>query len=460
MSISRRAFLERGAAFSVGFAALDTLFATRRSVAAGTIDDAVGYGDLMPDPAGLLDLPKGFGYTAFSRAGEEMSDGLFVPGAHDGMAAFPGPDGRVILVRNHELEPQWVDRSAFGAKLDRLPRIDRAKLYDYGAGTKPALGGTTTVVYDPKTKRLEKHFLSLAGTERNCAGGPTPWGTWLSCEETVMRKKDGRGVDHGFVFEVTPSTTPGAVDPVPLTAMGRFRHEAVAVDPLSGCVYLTEDMADGVLYRFIPKSPGRLRNGGRLQALIVRDKLSLDTKNWATRAAVRVHEPMAVGWIDLENVLAPEDDLRFQAAGIGAAVFARCEGMWYGGGSVYFAATTGGEKKLGQIWKYTPSPDEGKDAEEKRPATLELWVEPNDGTMCNNADNLTVSRGGELVVCEDGEIANGLFGVSRDGKPYRLAMNRASGSELAGATFSPDGKVLFVNVQNPGTTFAVHGPWR
>jgi uncharacterized protein len=245
---------------------------------------------------------------------------------------------------------------------------------------------------------------------------------------------------------------------VALAAMGRFRHEAVAIDPRTDCVYLTEDLADGVLYRFIPSKPGRLREGGRLQALVVIDTPTLDTKNW-DQPRVKVGEKRRVRWVDVSNVAAPDDDLRLQAAAKGAALFARSEGMWYGHDSIYFAATTGGKAQLGQIWKYTPSPDEGHPEESRRPATLQLIIEPNDSTVCNNADNLTVAPWGDLIVCEDGPTLNGLFGVTPQGVPYRLAYHRASDAEMAGATFSPDGSVLFVNIQTPGVTLAIHGPW-
>src|SRR5690606_30111988 len=102
-----------------------------------------------------------FRATIFSRTGEEMADGLLVPGMHDGMAAFPGPNGRTLLVRNHELESHQVEWSPFGADHGRLDRIARSKVYDLGHGVAPNLGGTTTLVFDTRTQQLEAHFLSL-----------------------------------------------------------------------------------------------------------------------------------------------------------------------------------------------------------------------------------------------------------------------------------------------------------
>jgi uncharacterized protein len=458
MTHTRRWFLRRSAAASLGFAGLASVFAHRRAFA-GEAEPDPGFGPLVPDPGGLLDLPAGFSYVAMSRRGEEMDDGLLVPGQHDGMAAFPGPDGAVLLVRNHEMGPTWEDGSPFGRRRERLERLDPALVYDRGYGKTPSLGGTTTVVYDPASRRLVRHFLSLAGTELNCAGGPTPWGTWITCEETVNKKDSLRERDHGYVFEVTPSATPGLVVPRPLGALGRFRHEAIAVHPESGCVYLTEDVPDGVFYRFIPTEPGVLAKGGRLQAMVVIDSPTLDTKNWE-KPLFKVGQRRRTKWVDLFNVSAPDDDLRLQAASKGAALFARCEGIWMGRGEMFFAATTGGVKRLGQVWKYTPSPAEAREGEDRQPGTLELLLEPNDSTVCNNADNLTVAPFGDLVVCEDGEKVNGLFGVTPAGKTYRIAVNRSNSSELAGAAFSPDGTVLFVNIQNPGVTLAIHGPWR
>jgi hypothetical protein len=464
MSHSRRHFLQRGAAFSLGVAGLGALFRSGRVQAALVPSPDVGFGDLLPDPQKLLDLPAGFSYVVLSRQGETMDDGLLVPGKHDGMAAFPGPPGKTILVRNHEIERDWFKHGAFGLTNERLASIPKDRFYDFGEGKTPGLGGTTTLLVDTASRKVEKHFLSLAGTSNHCAGGPTPWGSWLTCEEITLTKGGGVEKDHGFVFEV-PATASAPVDPVPLSAMGRFRHEAVAIDPASGCVYQTEDLADGVLYRFIPKVPGKLIAGGRLQALVARDRHQLDAKNWKEPVGVRVGEVLPVKWIELANVLAPDDDLRHQAASRGAVRFARCEGMWHGRGAVFFAATTGGVRQLGQIWKYTPSPAEGTPAEDKHPASLELLIEPNDSAVCRNADNVTVAPWGDLICCED-DVAesksktNRLFGVTPDGKPYLFAANRLNSSEFAGATFSPDGSTLFVNIQNPGMTLAIQGPWR
>lgn len=461
MSVSRRAFLARAGAFTAGFAGLG------RVLRAGSIpgllrEGEAGYGPLVPDPAQIMDLPAGFGYRVFSRTGEEMDDGLVVPSMHDGMAAFPGPEGKTILVRNHEIEPGFpAQTGAFGKAGERLGKVPREKFYDYGGGA-PCLGGTTTILYDTRAGKVEKQFLSLAGTTRNCAGGPTPWGSWLTCEEYVIRPPGTEKV-HGFVFEVPASVERmEPATPVPLTAMGRFIHEAVAVDPGSGCVYLTEDILDGLIYRFVPKVRGRLVEGGKLQALAVKGRPMLDTRNW-DGLRVRVGEKLRVEWVDLEDVLSPLDDLRYRGFLAGAARFARGEGMWQGREAVYWCATNGGPALKGQIWRYTPGPREGREGEE--PGTLELFVESRSGTALENCDNLTVAPWGDLIVCEDevepyGDGRDFLVGVTPEGKLYRLARNAMNTAEMAGATFSPDGSTLFVNIQTPGLTLAITGPWK
>ncbi|HEX2101092.1 MAG TPA: alkaline phosphatase PhoX, partial [Candidatus Synoicihabitans sp.] len=310
---TRRDFLRTAALYGTAFAGLRML--TRHGLfAANTPSAAVGFGPLMDDPDDILRLPAGFSYVKFSAMGEEMVDGLLVPGSHDGMAAFMGPGGRTLLVRNHELESSARERGPYGLTYERFNRVDPTKIYDRGGGVQPSLGGTTTLVFDTRTQRLESHFLSLVGTERNCAGGPTPWGTWVTCEEINAEPEAHAEQLHGYNFEVAPSVTPGLVDPVPLKAMGRFRHEAVAIDPRSGCVYETEDLADGLLYRFIPDKPGRLAAGGRLQALKLRDRAGGDTRNWSGTPPFPLGEPVPVEWIDLDEIDSPQNDLRHRGA--------------------------------------------------------------------------------------------------------------------------------------------------
>lgn len=430
-------------------------FLVLRQVLAGNgVESAPRFGPLRPDPNRLLDLPEGFSYRIISRAGDTMQDGLRVPAAHDGMAAFDGGYGRVVLICNHELEAGNDELGAFAAG-GRLAAP--GSCFDAGRGT-PCPGGTTTLIYDPATGRVERQFLSLAGTEVNCAGGPTPWGSWLSCEETVSRADDRREQDHGWVFEI-PSAARTPVNPVPLKAMGRFSHEAVAVDPATGVLYLTEDRPDSLFYRFLPTRPGRLDAGGRLQALALPDLAGADTRNWQNATQfLSPGQEFATRWIDLENVESPGDDLRGRGHAAGAALFARGEGVCWGGDAIYFACTSGGRIGAGQVFRYRPSPAPEQTGS-RDAGTLQLFVESTDRRQLENCDNVVMAPWGDLLACEDAEAPCALVGITPAGGLYRLAENTWSESELAGACFSPDGRTLFVNLQIPGLTLAISGPF-
>ena len=442
--INRRQFLK-----SLTVAAATPAYADDRQ------DEAVGFGRLSADPGQILDLPKGFEYQVIATRGDEMDDGLLVPGAADGMAAFEGQDGRVNLICNHEMHPAWARFGPFGPDLERLGNIDRRKIYDPGGGRTPGIGGTTTIVYDPAARRVDRHFLSLAGTEVNCAGGPTPWGSWLSCEESFTDPGTGfemarvvrRERRHGYVFEV-PAAATGPVDPVPLKAMGRFEHEAAAVDPATGAVYLSEDRHRSLWYRFLPDVPGKLAEGGRLQALAVRDRPGFDTRNWGAADSLRPGEWLDADWLDLGDGDVDTNDLRFRGREAGAAIFARGEGLCYAGGDIVLTATIGGPERLGQVFVYRPGSDE-----------FGLLAESSADSLLRHADNITMSPWGDLIVCEDTASHCGLVGIRADGQQYRLADNAYSSSELAGVCFSPDGSTLFVNIQLRGLTLAINGPW-
>ncbi len=443
--IDRRKFL---AATSAGFAALAVSACSRKEAASpgpGTLvsgaasGTAAGYGALASDPVGLLDLPAGFSYRLLSSRGDTMSDGGRVPDAADGMGCIALPGGKLALVRNHELTPGADSGGAAGLAFDRSP-----------SGT-ILPGGTTTIVLDAATLAVERQFRSLSGTIRNCAGGVTPWGSWLTCEEDVTRAgSNSARRDHGWVFEV-PAAANGPVDPLPHKAMGRFKHEAAAVDPASGHVYMTEDMADGLLYRFVPAMPGQLAAGGRLQALAVAGLT--DSRNW-DGVNIAVGQSLDVLWIDLDQPESPGDDLRKRGLTLGAMRFARGEGIHTGTGELYFTCTSGGALEAGQIFRLTP----GTGGSGGR---LQLFFEATDKSVYNYGDNLTVAPDGQLIVCEDQgglSVDNHLRGISRDGRAYPFARLRIQ-TELAGACFSPDGKVLFVNVYSPTRTLAITGPW-
>lgn len=418
------------------------------------------FGPLQADPRGILDLPAGFSYRVIARSGGAMSDGLLVPGMPDGMAAFGAPDGRIRLVCNHELDPKRAAAygSPFGPARARFGSIARDRVYDPG-GSEPSAGGTTTLIYDPRAGRVERQWLSLAGTERNCAGGATPWNSWLSCEESVAGVDTVHARDHGYVFEVAAGAD-ALVEPLPLKAMGRFNHEAVVVDPRSGALYLTEDRPEGLIYRLLPVEPGRLAAGGRLQALALIDWNRADTRNWSNSATrFEPAREYRVQWIDLSGVDAPGDDLRQRGHAQGAAVFARGEGMWWGDREMFFTCTSGGALQAGQVFRYRPGADEGTAREREAPGTLSLFVESRDQGRLAHCDNLTVAPWGDLVLCEDTDARCGLVGVTADGGLYQLANNPYNESELAGACFAPDGRTLFLNIQKAGLSLAINGPF-
>ena len=464
--VTRRSFIRSAASAALGFSGLRHLLEADNLASAAEGESARVYGELKVDPFGVLDLPEGFSYRAISKVGERMDDGLYVPALHDGMGAFAGPGGSTILIRNHEVSSTEPRLGAFGWSNELLQRTDDADFYDRGHGNRPLLGGTTTLVYDTRARRLEKQFLSLAGTARNCSGGPTPWNSWISCEEYTPRPDATHRRDHGYNFEVPATTRPGLAEPVPLRAMGRFTHEAVAVDPRTGMVYQTEDLDDGLIYRFVPKRPGRLAEGGRLEVLAVRDRPSLDTRNWLDEQGapqhprVQIGRAMATSWLPIDDVESPNDDLRHRGFALGAARFARSEGMWYSRNAIYFACTNGGAARLGQIWRYRPSPDVAGQNSQSRPGHLELFIESTDKAILQSADNLTAAPWGDLFVCEDGPDENHVLQVTTTGRILKFASNRLTNDEFAGATFSLDGTTLFVNIQRMGVTICVTGPWR
>ena len=454
MKLNRRQFAAAGLA-TVAFGGL-----ARRSVAGTETyrNEVPGYGPLLPDPEGLFDLPSGFTYDTISRAGEVMDDGFFAPGNFDGMACFPLDARRVALVRNHELKPGAVEKGPTGGLARLEQRLGREPVFGRDNDGRTVPGGTSTIIYDLQSRRREMQYLSLAGTAVNCAGGPTPWGSWLSCEENTARAGEVER-DHGWVFDV-PARHRGLVKPVPLTGLGRFRHEAAAVDPATGIVYLTEDQKDGLFYRFVPDRPGELHRGGRLQALAFRDEAVADTRNW-NGVGFAPGSMREVVWIDMDETHSPADDLRQRGHARGAAIFARGEGIHRGNGDYYFTCTSGGAAEIGQIMRYLPSRYEGRPEEARDPGKLQLFVESSDPLVMDYADNLTVTPWGHLILCEDKTSGgmNHLKGVTPDGRIYTLARLNVD-TELAGVCFSSDASVMFVNVYNPGKTLAVRGPWQ
>ncbi len=454
MDIQRRSFLHTLVAgtAALGFWGVDC---TAQGSRAFSIP---GYGPLQPDPDTLLDLPAGFRYHIMTRTGEPMSDGLRVPGRPDGMFAFAGPEGRVVLLCNHELNVN-DRRHAFVAGAHSITQAIVEKLYDPAVGK----GGVTTLLIDEQSPGVEQQFLSLGGTLRNCSGGATPWGSWLSCEESVLKAGEhGARRDHGYVFEV-PASARELQTAQPLKALGRFHHEAAVVDPASGIVYLSEDRSDGLFYRFIPNTPGVLRAGGQLQALSIIGLEGGQTSNFGRRQ-IPLHEPVKVRWLPLDNVESPDDDLRQSGQALGATRFVRGEGLVVqktpqGHSVIWFMVTSGGPRGLGQMWKYYPSAHEGQSAEAQAPGTLELFLEPAQAELHNHGDNLTLAPNGDLVICEDSGTDQRVLGLTPTGGVYLIARNPRGNSEFAGAVFSPSGRTLFVNIQHAGLCFAIQGDW-
>jgi secreted PhoX family phosphatase len=370
------------------------------------------------------------------------------------MGAFAGPGGRTILVRNHEFW-SYNENGPFGPKNELLTPAIRARMFN--PATDPvAKGGTVTLLLNREGTAVERQHLSLAGTLRNCAGGTTPWGSWLTCEEPKRSFVNKLADGHGWVFEV-PSRATELIQAVPLRAMGRFNHEAAAVDPKTGIVYLTEDHEEGLFYRFLPAQRGRLVRGGRLQALAI-DRLKTSANRDGAWAAGKA---LTARWIDLDGVEAPDDDLRDRGADKGATRFVRGEGLTIGADrTVYFTCTEGGRNAKGQVFSYRPSAAEGQPGEKDAPATIALFVEPNDTALLDMPDNLCVAPWGDLVICEDGKGDQYLRLVSPQGRIRTIGRNAHDGkAELAGVCFAPDGRTMFVNIYNPGYTLAIRGPW-
>ncbi|HYC91350.1 MAG TPA: alkaline phosphatase PhoX [Thermoanaerobaculia bacterium] len=411
--------------------------AARRSDAAAVPSP---YGMLRPKTADnadevLLLLPPDFRYTIVARARGVLDDGNPAPDRPDGMAAFQ-VGSELRLVRNHEVKDPVL-----------LPLSPGPWSYDPRAG-----GGTTTLVVDPVTRLPLRQFVSLSGTSSNCAGGPTPWGSWISCEETV----DTFTKPHGYCFEV-PASADSAVNAVPLPHLGRFFHEAAAVDPATSIVYLTEDQELAGLYRCVLNEPYQLASGGRLQMLAVRDAPTFDASRGQTTGA-----KLPVTWVDIAN---SEAAVFQQGRARGGARFRRLEGAWFGNGTLFFTSTTGGERGIGQVWQYRPA------AVRKRRVVggaswageLTLLFESPSSESSRMPDNLSLTPRGSLILCEDGDGGlTFLRGLTPRGDIFPFAQNISpgfAGSEFAGAVFSPDGQTLFVNLQIAGVTVAIWGPW-
>ncbi|MEU4349836.1 alkaline phosphatase PhoX [Streptomyces sp. NPDC023838] len=476
MSLSRREFARNSALTGAGVALTGSVGALATAPGALAADDAYGaehghghhepgYGPLLPDPKGILALPKGFSYRIVTHSGvTKLESGETTPSNHDGTAAFEGPRGVTLLVNNHELKgprKNWPHP---------VP-LTEGLVYD------PAASGGCTVVEVHAHGGPVAEWVGIAGTSTNCAGGATPWGTWLTCEETEDKAgSNGMTMDHGYVFEVDPYDRRANRSPKPLKALGRYAHEAVVVDPRRGHLYLTEDASgpNGLLYRWTPPhgfkhGRGRLRtladDAGVLQAPKCYDAGGRFVDDLSR--ATRIGTVYGVDWVDVPDRDARTTSVRKQFAAGDVTRARKLEGMWWGDGGAYIVSSYAREESPGrhdgQVWFYDPR---------RRTLTLKVLLGVNpapgqDGAF-DGPDNITVSPYGGLVIAEDGEGVQHLFGATDSGRTYPIARNELNQgteqepeySEFTGVTFSPDGRTLFANIQEPGIMLAITGPWR
>lgn len=453
-ALARRRFLKHGGIAAGAALTLSPL--GKLLAAAGAPHGAhTGYGPLAPvrdlsTGLPLLELPAGFSYRTFGWTGAPLDSGRPTPAAHDGMGIVRTDGDVVTLVRNHEV---GIGDGSFAP--------DDAT-FDAACG-----GGTVTLRFDTRSGEVLESRASLSGTLRNCSGGITPWNSWLSCEEFVSARGTVAvdsalptlGHDHGFVFEVPVD---GRSDARPLTGLGQFRHEAVAVHARSGIVYLTEDMEPAAgFYRFVPDVPGALIRGGRLQMLKAVGAPDL-------RVGHRTGQRFKVEWVAIEQPTRGIDGdgnitgvLQQGLAG-GGSRFVRLEGCIAGDDVVYFTATNGGDAHCGQVWAYYPER-----------AELQLVYQSPDAATLDYPDNVVISPRGGLVLCQDSiGDAQKLYGLTMHGDLFTFARNVVrldgtngfsgdfSSAEWAGSCFSADGKWLFANVYSPGFSVAITGPWR
>ncbi|MGW8380492.1 alkaline phosphatase PhoX [Streptomyces sp. ODS28] len=472
--LSRRDFAKRSAVAGAGVAlvgsagVLTTAPGGLTGASAGVPAGGPGYGPLVPDPEGLLALPEGFTYRVLTHSGRtKLESGEPTPSNHDGTAAFAGPRGSTLLVNNHELKGPR-------SKWEHPVPLAEGLVYDPAAS-----GGCTVVEVSGGEGEHVAEWVGIAGTSTNCAGGATPWGTWLTCEENTDKAgQNGMTKDHGYVFEVDPHDKRANRNPKPVKALGRFDHEAVVVDPRRGHLYLTEDASkpNGLFYRWTPPrgfthGRGKLRtlagDAGVLQAMKCYDAGGKFVDDLAR--AAKPGTVYGVDWIEVPERDAQEKPVRQQFGAQDVTRGRKLEGMWWADGGAYVVSSyahegdSPGTPHDGQVWFYDPR---------HRTLTLKVLLgvnrDPDKPDTLDGPDNITVSPHGGLILAEDGEGLQHLFGVTEKGVTYPLVRNQLNNgtgdepeySEFTGVCFSADGGTLFANIQEPGIMFAITGPWR
>jgi secreted PhoX family phosphatase len=465
MPLDRREFAKQSAATGVGLVLTGAVGALATAPEALAAEDRegqahghrLGYGPLVEDPAGLLALPAGFSYRVLTHSGvTTLESGEFTPQKHDGSGTFAGPRGTTLLVNNHELKGPR-------SKWKHPVPLAQGLVYD------PAASGGCTVVEVHRDGTVAE-WVGIAGTSTNCAGGRTPWGTWLTCEENSdLAGENGMTKDHGYVFEVDPYDRRANRDPRPIKAFGRYDHEAVVIDPKRGHAYLTEDDSapNGLFFRWVPPAGfehgrGRLRtladDAGVLQAPRCIDSGGRFVDDLSR--ATRIGTVYGVDWVDVPDRDAREVAVREQFGPAEVTRGRKLEGMWWGDGGAYIVSSYAREESPGaahdgQVWFYDPK---------RRTLTLKVLLgvnpAPDEDGAYDGPDNITVSPYGGLVIAEDGEGVSHLFGATERGRTYPIARNDLNDSEFAGVVFSPDGDTLFACIQEPGILLAITGPWR
>lgn len=388
MSLNRRDFIKTSLLSSGVFMAGLALPSWASSAIAAS-NDGASLSLLPPDENGFL-LPKGFSSKILARTGEKVPGSDYIwHRAPDGGAVFPMKDGGWVYVSNAET---------------------------------PDTGGVGALRFDARGN-VKDAYPILSGTQWNCAGGAMPWGTWLSCEEHPF----------GQVWECDPE---GKKQAQVMPALGTFKHEAAAVDPKTNILYLTEDVPDGLFYRFIPD---QTNIGGRPSL----EKGSL-------QALAKSGDDLV--WKDIPKVhLGEYEPTRYQIEN--PLTFNGGEGCVYKNGIIYFS--TKGDNK---IWAF--------DIRAMRVSTL--YDFNNSPTpILSGVDNLAVNPNGDISVAEDGGNME-LVGLTSKGLAY--AMFRLSGqdeSEITGPAFSPDGKYLYFSSQrgftgthDGGITYQITGPFK